>query len=144
MGPIEVYDAKKLDVLDCTMDLHTGYCNKMVVSGDGQNMITLGNEAIVGYWDLTEFLCSGSLKQSEIKWHQAAFSPTDTYIALLGDDEDTKKNIIEILDRETGDVLFSHSTTTIKTSIAWHPKLEVLVVGGEVKSEGHTTFIYQV
>jgi WD40 repeat protein len=98
-------------------------------------MITVGNDYIVGVWDLSEFMCKSILKKEELKWQQAAFSATDKYIGLLGEDEEKKKSIIEIIDIQTGEILYKHSTNSIKTCIAWHPTLSIFVVAGENKIE---------
>ena len=63
------------------------------------------------------------------------------FIAALGEDEDTKKSLIEVLDPNTCDNLYSYSTNSIKTCLTWHPKEAILVFGGELKNEGNVTFL---
>lgn len=81
------------------------------------------------------------MKKKDSIINQISFSHDDRYVGAACSDEVKKEYNIDIYDTETAERLYTLATKGVKRTVAWHPKANILVYGGEEKKQGNISII---
>lgn len=91
---------------------------------------------MIVFWDMYELMSSGSVSTNDYQVRKLAYSAKGDYLAAIFFDEIKKKWQTELFSTKTRQMICHPMISEQpRSSIAWHPRLELLAVGGEARAE---------
>ena len=92
---------------------------------------------MIVFWDMLELMCDGSISTNDYQVRKLAYNSNGEFLSAIFFDEILKKYQVEVFSTKTRQIVgSSFSCPTLRSSIAWHPKVPTLLAcAGETKVE---------
>jgi len=66
---------------------HTGKCETIAFHPSNSYFVSGGHDSLIGFWDLDELICTGTLSVNHLQIKKLDFSACGNYLAALCYDE---------------------------------------------------------
>ncbi|CAG7848765.1 THO complex subunit 3 Short=Tho3 [Serendipita indica DSM 11827] len=116
---------------------HNGQCNTVDVHPRGNYVVTGGNDAILGMWDMQEWICVRTCSPYDETVNWLRFSHDGEWIASVV----AKQKEITLVNFETGEVGHRIKMSGEVNCLAWHPSKLLLASCGDEDDKNNVGWV---